>query len=97
VVLNGMIRDDELCRICGELGHRKYDFPSRSIGFKSDVLCIICGDGSHPTIDYPMKGLGKIWPWETCLLPCMQDTEMWLIPERCLIECLLETWFHGML
>ncbi|XVF49391.1 hypothetical protein PTKIN_Ptkin04bG0007900 [Pterospermum kingtungense] len=54
--LNGTIRDEEYCRLCGELGHRQYACPSRTSTFKSDVLCKICGDGGHPTIDCPMKG-----------------------------------------
>eukprot|EP01018_Ginkgo_biloba_P033296 Gb_23987 [translate_table: standard] len=54
--LNGTIRDDEYCRLCGEPGHRQYACPSRNSTFKSDVLCRICGDGGHPTIDCPMKG-----------------------------------------
>ncbi|XAR54931.1 hypothetical protein NMG60_11030269 [Bertholletia excelsa] len=54
--LNGTIRDDEFCRLCGEPGHRQYACPSRMSTFKSDVLCKICGDGGHPTIDCPMKG-----------------------------------------
>ncbi|KAL6985968.1 hypothetical protein U1Q18_019340 [Sarracenia purpurea var. burkii] len=54
--LNGTIRDDEFCRLCGEPGHRQYACPSRLSTFKSDVLCKICGDGGHPTIDCPMKG-----------------------------------------
>ncbi|PIA51785.1 hypothetical protein AQUCO_01100569v1 [Aquilegia coerulea] len=58
--LNGTIRDDEYCRLCGEPGHRQYACPSRTTTFKSDVLCKICGDGGHPTIDCPMKGtVGK--------------------------------------
>ncbi|KAL5718211.1 Splicing factor 1 [Ranunculus cassubicifolius] len=58
--LNGTIRDDEYCRLCGEPGHRQYACPSRTSTFKSDVLCKICGDGGHPTIDCPMKGtVGK--------------------------------------
>ncbi|XP_068645527.1 splicing factor-like protein 1 [Aristolochia californica] len=57
--LNGTIRDDEICRLCGESGHRQYACPSRTSTFKSDVLCKICGDGGHPTIDCPMKGTGK--------------------------------------
>uniref|UniRef100_A0A0C9S417 TSA: Wollemia nobilis Ref_Wollemi_Transcript_14380_4332 transcribed RNA sequence n=1 Tax=Wollemia nobilis TaxID=56998 RepID=A0A0C9S417_9CONI len=57
--LNGTIRDDEFCRLCGEPGHRQYACPARNSGFKSDVLCRICGDGGHPTIDCPMKGSGK--------------------------------------
>ncbi|XP_077220074.1 splicing factor-like protein 1 isoform X2 [Tasmannia lanceolata] len=57
--LNGTIRDEEFCRLCGEPGHRQYACPSRTSTFKSDVLCKICGDGGHPTIDCPMKGTGK--------------------------------------
>ncbi|XP_071717811.1 splicing factor-like protein 1 isoform X2 [Rutidosis leptorrhynchoides] len=54
--LNGTIRDDEFCRLCGEPGHRQFACPSRLSTFKSDVLCKICGDGGHPTIDCPVKG-----------------------------------------
>ncbi|XP_074581760.1 splicing factor-like protein 1 [Curcuma longa] len=57
--LNGTIRDEEFCRLCGEPGHRQYACPARSSTFKSDVLCKICGDGGHPTIDCPMKGTVK--------------------------------------
>ncbi|WOG88473.1 hypothetical protein DCAR_0207708 [Daucus carota subsp. sativus] len=54
--LNGTIKDEEFCRLCGEAGHRQYACPSRLSTFKSDVLCKNCGDGGHPTIDCPMKG-----------------------------------------
>lgn len=54
--LNGTIRDEEYCRLCGEPGHRQFACPSRTSTFKSDVLCKICGDGGHPTIDCPVKG-----------------------------------------
>ncbi|XP_071738494.1 splicing factor-like protein 1 [Rutidosis leptorrhynchoides] len=54
--LNGTIRDEEYCRLCGEPGHRQFVCPSRNSTFKSDVLCKICGDGGHPTIDCPVKG-----------------------------------------
>lgn len=57
--LNGTIKDEEFCRLCGEPGHRQYACPARTSTFKSDVLCKICGDGGHPTIDCPMKGSGK--------------------------------------
>ncbi|KAK9052334.1 hypothetical protein SSX86_028963 [Deinandra increscens subsp. villosa] len=56
--LNGTIRDDEYCRLCGEPGHRQFACPSRMSTFKSDVLCKICGDGGHPTIDCPVKETG---------------------------------------
>lgn len=54
--LNGTIKDEEYCRLCGEQGHRQFACPSRFSTFKSDVLCKICGDGGHPTIDCPVKG-----------------------------------------
>ncbi|WOG90361.1 hypothetical protein DCAR_0209605 [Daucus carota subsp. sativus] len=54
--LNGTIKDEEFCRLCGEAGHRQYACPSRLTTFKSEVLCKNCGDGGHPTIDCPMKG-----------------------------------------
>ncbi|KAM7272624.1 hypothetical protein ACFE04_027287 [Oxalis oulophora] len=54
--LNGTIRDEEFCRLCGEPGHRQYACPSRNSTFKSEVQCKICGDGGHPTIDCPVKG-----------------------------------------
>ncbi|ESQ56203.1 hypothetical protein EUTSA_v10024523mg [Eutrema salsugineum] len=54
--LNGTVRDEEFCRLCGEQGHRQYACPSSATTFKSDVLCKICGDGGHPTIDCPVKG-----------------------------------------
>lgn len=53
--LNGTIKDEEYCRLCGEQGHRQFACPSRFSTFKSDVLCKICGDGGHPTIDCPVK------------------------------------------
>lgn len=54
--INGTIRDEEYCRLCGEPGHRQFACPTRGSTFKSDVLCKICGDGGHPTIDCPVKG-----------------------------------------
>ncbi|CAK9176652.1 unnamed protein product [Ilex paraguariensis] len=54
--LNGTIKEDEYCRLCGEQGHRQFACPARMSTFKSDVLCKICGDGGHPTIDCPLKG-----------------------------------------
>ncbi|KAK7263855.1 hypothetical protein RJT34_31452 [Clitoria ternatea] len=54
--LNGTIRDEEYCRLCGEPGHRQYACPTRTSTFKSEVVCKHCGDGGHPTIDCPVKG-----------------------------------------
>ncbi|MCO5583948.1 hypothetical protein L7F22_037866 [Adiantum nelumboides] len=60
--LNGTFLLDEVCRLCGEHGHRQYTCSARNSIFKSDVACRICGDGAHPTIDCPLKssGLGKM-------------------------------------
>jgi splicing factor 1 len=54
--LNGTIRDEEYCRLCGEPGHRQYACPTRTSTFKSEVVCKHCGDGGHPSIDCPVKG-----------------------------------------
>ncbi|XP_019450851.1 PREDICTED: branchpoint-bridging protein-like [Lupinus angustifolius] len=54
--LNGTIRDEEFCRLCGEPGHRQYACPTRNSTFKSEVVCKHCGDGGHPSIDCPVKG-----------------------------------------
>eukprot|EP00899_Mesostigma_viride_P027006 jgi/Mesvir1/7490/Mv19250-RA.1 len=59
--LNGTLREDEYCRLCGEPGHRQFDCPDRFTGSAKiiDLQCAICGDGGHPTIDCPMKGTMK--------------------------------------
>ena len=56
--LNGTVREgDNVCRLCGEPGHKQYACPERNNqGFRADVSCKICGDGGHPTVDCPMKG-----------------------------------------
>ncbi|MCO5564592.1 hypothetical protein L7F22_018257 [Adiantum nelumboides] len=60
--LNGTFLLDEVCRLCGEHGHRQYTCSAQNSIFKIDVGCRICGDGAHPTIDCPVKssGLGKM-------------------------------------
>ncbi len=55
-LINGTLREDEYCPICGEKGHRQFECPHRAKAFKSaGVKCSICGDLSHPTRDCPMK------------------------------------------
>eukprot|EP00245_Coleochaete_scutata_P014401 TRINITY_DN6128_c0_g2_i1.p1 TRINITY_DN6128_c0_g2~~TRINITY_DN6128_c0_g2_i1.p1 ORF type:complete len:875 (+),score=203.45 TRINITY_DN6128_c0_g2_i1:65-2626(+) len=56
--LNGTIRDDEYCRLCGEPGHRQYECPNKGSTFRADVRCRICGDGGHPTNDCPQRAPG---------------------------------------
>ena len=54
-LLNGTLKDEEWCHVCGEKGHKDFECPKRFAlgGNKSKVLikCAICGDTSHPTRD----------------------------------------------
>ena len=55
-LINGTLREDEYCPVCGEKGHRQFECPHRSKSFKAaGVKCAICGDLSHPTRDCPLK------------------------------------------
>lgn len=55
-LINGTLREDEYCPICGEKGHRQWECPHRAKSFKAaGIKCAICGDMSHPTRDCPMK------------------------------------------
>ena len=55
-LINGTLREDEYCPVCGEKGHRQFECPHRSKAFKAaSVKCAICGDLSHPTRDCPLK------------------------------------------
>lgn len=55
-LINGTLREDEYCPVCGEKGHRQFECPYRAKAFKAaGVKCSICGDLSHPTRDCPLK------------------------------------------
>ncbi|KAF4038069.1 KH domain [Phytophthora infestans] len=57
-LINGTLRDDDYCHICGEKGHRQWECPNRDAQrtFKAvNVKCAICGDSSHPTRDCTQK------------------------------------------
>jgi len=56
-LLNGTLKEDEFCQICGEKGHRAFECPKRFSMKKNavQVKCAICGDNSHPTRDCPLK------------------------------------------
>lgn len=55
-LINGTLREDEFCPVCGEKGHRQFECPHRARSFKAaGVKCSICGDLSHPTRDCPLK------------------------------------------
>ena len=58
-LINGTLREDEFCQVCGERGHKQFECPHRSKTFKAaNVKCAICGDQSHPTRDCPLKESG---------------------------------------
>jgi splicing factor 1 len=52
-LLNGTLKEDEYCPICGEKGHRAFECPKRFSMNKEtvSVKCAICGDTSHVTSD----------------------------------------------
>jgi splicing factor 1 len=55
-LINGTLRDDDYCTVCGEKGHRQFECPLKAKTFKAiGIKCTICGDLSHPTRDCPLK------------------------------------------
>ena len=55
-LINGTLKEDEFCPVCGEKGHRQFECPHRAKTFKAaGVVCAVCGDQSHPTRDCPLK------------------------------------------
>jgi len=56
-LLNGTLKEDEYCQVCGEKGHRAFECPKRFSMNKTKVTvrCAICGDTSHPTRDCTQK------------------------------------------
>lgn len=56
-LLNGTLKEDEFCDICGEKGHRAFECPKRFAKNSNRPLvkCAICGDTSHPTRDCTQK------------------------------------------
>ena len=55
--LNGTLKEEEYCSICGEKGHRAFECPRRFAMKKNtmQIRCAKCGDTSHPTRDCPLK------------------------------------------
>ena len=56
-LLNGTLKEDEFCDVCGEKGHRSFECPKRFAKNNNRPLvkCAICGDTSHPTRDCTQK------------------------------------------
>eukprot|EP00937_MAST-01D_sp_MAST-1D-sp2_P003346 g3346.t1 len=57
-LINGTLRGDDYCHICGEKGHRQFECPNRERGFAAAaVRCAICGETSHVTRDCPQRNV----------------------------------------
>ena len=55
-LINGTLREQEACTVCGEEGHRSYLCPNRDRGFKmANVRCAKCG-GAHVTAEDSRPG-----------------------------------------
>ena len=58
-LLNGTLKDEDWCHVCGEKGHKDFECPKRFAlggrGGRVVVKCAICGDASHPTRDCAMR------------------------------------------
>jgi len=57
-MINGTLREEIICRVCGEAGHKIFECPNRTgaAWTPANVRCEICGAGSHPTSDCPVVG-----------------------------------------
>ncbi|GMH48026.1 hypothetical protein TrLO_g12603 [Triparma laevis f. longispina] len=56
-IMNGTLKEDAICTICGEKGHMHYACPTRFASYKKNnagIKCAFCGDGSHVTRDCPV-------------------------------------------
>ena len=60
-LLNGTLKEDDWCTICGDKGHKDFECPKRfALNSKSKVQikCSLCGETSHPTRDCPLRKAG---------------------------------------
>ena len=55
-LINGTLREETFCTLCGEPGHKQYECPNkaRNTSF-ANITCAICGESSHATRDCPNK------------------------------------------
>ena len=62
-LLNGTLKEEEWCHLCGEKGHKNFECPKRfALNNRNtiQIKCAICGDTSHPTRDCVMKPAGGV-------------------------------------
>lgn len=60
-LINGTLKEDDFCPICGEQGHRQFNCPSNVAKSyaAANVRCANCGETSHPTRDCPLAAAGS--------------------------------------
>ncbi|XP_059667061.1 splicing factor-like protein 1 [Cornus florida] len=51
--LNGNFRDENVCSVCKEQGHKHYACPRQQSTFKTANACATCGSFCHPTSNCP--------------------------------------------
>jgi hypothetical protein len=54
-LINGTVKADEYCPICGDQGHRHFECPTRTTHHVNKVRCTFCGETSHPSRDCPVE------------------------------------------
>ena len=60
-LINGTLRDDIVCRVCGQRGHKLFECPERTgAAWKpAEVKCEWCGETSHISTDCPRREEGR--------------------------------------
>ncbi|CAL5427788.1 unnamed protein product [Camellia sinensis] len=51
--LKGTYRNENICSVCKEEGHKHYAYPLRQSTFKMEITCAMCGSFCHPTSSCP--------------------------------------------
>ena len=84
-LINGTLKTEEHCYLCGESGHRQFDCPTRDNTFRVAaelVTCRICGDGGHPTSDCPMKGTSAAVKLDSEYTSFLAELGGGMVPDR---------------
>ena len=75
-LINGTLRAEEYCTICGEKGHRQFECPNRNRNYQmADVCCKICGERSHVTADCPIAKQGHTVEMDNEYLNLMNELD----------------------
>lgn len=66
-LINGTVRPEDYCPLCGEQGHRQFECPSHTSKslHNANVRCTFCGETTHPSRDCPVERARKSGVGET--------------------------------